>query len=82
MSTTEKWLSNIAGKDPASVRDQILAAHAQLDKTRCIGWLRATGYRPKIEALTLAKSEQQLVRRVRPYPDEGCHVHPVEEGDV
>lgn len=76
MSTAEQILSK-AGV--SNVRDQILAAHSKMDKTRCIGWLRESGYRPKIEAVTLATGPQPLVRRVEPRPDEGCHVHPFVE---
>lgn len=61
-------------------KDQSRAAHAEYDKTRCSGWLAATGNRPVggIKQVSLLKAAVPVERAARAMPAFACDVHPVE----
>lgn len=82
---TAELLARLGATEVGSAGSQIREAHAQLDKTRCIGWLRATGMRPVSDDGVLSgspripQSPQRVEKRVRAYLEEACDMHPVED---
>jgi hypothetical protein len=59
--------------------EQVRQAHAQFHKTRCVGWMLATGMRPKVDQVTMGKGPQEVELVSVPKPHLGYDVHPVEE---
>lgn len=81
---TSELLARLGATEVESAGNRIRESHAQLDKTRCIGWLRATGNRPTSNTGLIAEGRlhtgaQLVERRARAYPEDGCDMHPVEE---
>ena len=64
--------------------ERIERAHAKLDETRCVAWLRATGnrpvspYPPMSDGLPLTSQPQPVHQAAEPRPEEGCPIHPTE----
>ena len=64
---------------------EMLRAHALLDRTRCAGWLAASGNRPRISALDQsisAKGPQPVSSSRTPNHRLACDIHPLEDGDA
>lgn len=61
-------------------QDAARAAHAKYDKTRCAGWLAATGNRPigGVSEVTLYKNAVPVAKVRPPMPAYACDIHPVE----
>lgn len=81
---TSELLARLGATEVESAGNQIRDAHARLDKTRCVGWLRATGNRPTSNNGLIAEGRlhtgpQPVERLARAYPEEGCDMHPVDE---
>jgi hypothetical protein len=65
--------------------EEAVISHASYHKTRCAGWLGATGNRPTrglLKSSATAKTPQQVRRIATPNPSLGCELHPVEDGDL
>lgn len=71
------FLQNASGLSAEASADRIRRAHAEYDETRCVGWMLASGMRPKVDGVTLAKTPQAVELKSIPKPHLGCDVHPV-----